>query len=49
MIGDSYEADIVGAQNAGMDQIYFNPNLKSNHSNPATFKVKSLAEIVDIL
>jgi YjjG family noncanonical pyrimidine nucleotidase len=50
MIGDSYEADIRGAQNAGIDQIYFN----RNHSDlpthePATYKVKSLAEIVHII
>ncbi|MDO9152507.1 MAG: HAD-IA family hydrolase [Paludibacter sp.] len=25
MIGDSYEADIRGARNAGIDQVYFNP------------------------
>ncbi|MDD4970057.1 MAG: YjjG family noncanonical pyrimidine nucleotidase [Paludibacter sp.] len=49
MIGDSYEADIVGAQNARIDQIYFNPNLKSNDTFKATFKVKGLAEIFDIL
>ena len=27
MIGDDYIADIVGAQNAGLKAIYFNPNL----------------------
>jgi FMN phosphatase YigB (HAD superfamily) len=26
MIGDSIDADIRGAQNVGMDAIYFNPN-----------------------
>lgn len=26
MIGDSWEADILGARNFGIDQIYFNPN-----------------------
>lgn len=30
MIGDSWEADILGAMNFGIDQIYFNP--KSNNS-----------------
>lgn len=27
MIGDSWDADIVGAMNFGIDQIYFNPNI----------------------
>lgn len=30
MIGDSWEADIVGARNVGIDQIYYNPRLGSN-------------------
>ena len=49
MIGDSYEADIVGAQKAGINQIYFNPNLKSNDTQPSTYKVRSLSEIFNIL
>ena len=28
MIGDSWEADILGAMNFGIDQIYFNPKMK---------------------
>lgn len=50
MIGDSYEADIVGAQNASIDQIYFNPKLTQPDKNkPSTFQVSSLSEIMDIL
>ena len=50
MIGDSYEADIVGAQNAGIDQIYFNPYTDVTENNkPATYRVKSLEEIMNIL
>ena len=50
MIGDSYESDIVGAQNAGMDQIYFNPFTDEKENNkPATYWVKSLEEIIAIL
>jgi YjjG family noncanonical pyrimidine nucleotidase len=30
MIGDSWEADIVGAMNFGIDQIYYNPKIESN-------------------
>ena len=50
MVGDSFEADIVGAQNAGIDQIYYCPfpdNSKENKSS--TFHVKSLEEIMNIL
>jgi YjjG family noncanonical pyrimidine nucleotidase len=50
MIGDSYEADIVGAQNASIDQIYFNPALTQPDKNrPSTFQVNSLSEIMNIL
>ena len=50
MIGDSYEADIKGAQNAGIDQIYFNPRLDiSNTDIQTTYLVKSLEEIIKII
>jgi putative hydrolase of the HAD superfamily len=50
MIGDSYEADIVGARNAGIDQIYFKPNISlSELNNQATFQVTELEKILSIL
>ena len=50
MIGDSYEADIVGARNAGIDQIYFNPNNTiSEFKNKATHNVTELEKIPEIL
>ena len=50
MIGDSFEADIKGAQNAGIDQIYFNPQIDIHHDGfPCTFKVNKLEEIIQIL
>ena len=50
MIGDSYDADIVGAQNAVIDQIYFNPATEVREKDkPATYCVKSLIEIKNIL
>jgi len=49
MIGDSYEADIVGAQNARIDQLWLNPSHKSPPGHPPTFTVFSLAEIKEIL
>ena len=50
MIGDSYEADIKGAQNAGIDQLYFNPKSPIKEFNKqATHKVTKLQEILEIL
>ena len=50
MIGDSYDSDILGAQNAGIDQIYFNPRIEDQEKDkPATYWVKNLSNIVDIL
>ena len=50
MIGDSYEADIVGAQNAGVDQIYYCPaSNTTDNNNPSTFRVKRMEEIMNIL
>jgi putative hydrolase of the HAD superfamily len=50
MIGDSYDSDILGAQNAGIDQIYYNPRIKTVDKNkPATYWVKSLEKIINIL
>ena len=48
MIGDSLEADILGAQNVGIDQVYFNPEEKS-HSTILTYEIKSLAELKNFL
>ena len=49
MIGDSWEADIVGAQNAGLDQIWFNPSNPEAKAPQPTFTVRSLPEIKEIL
>ena len=50
MIGDSYESDIRGARNAGINQIYFNPGTEvPEKDRPATYRVKSLNDIMDIL
>lgn len=49
MIGDCWEADIAGAYNSRIDQLWLNPdNLPFNGFTP-TYTVKSLAEIVRIL
>jgi HAD superfamily (subfamily IA) hydrolase, TIGR02254 len=48
MIGDEMDVDIVGAQAAGMDQIFFNTKC-SNTNNYCTFEVNSLEAIKKIL
>jgi len=50
MIGDIFQADVVGAQNAGIDQIFFNQHnqaLKENET--ASHVVSSLKEVFEIL
>ena len=49
MIGDSWDADITGAQKSRIAQIWFNPaNLSSDGFEP-TYTVKTLEEIKEIL
>ena len=49
IIGDSLEADIKGAQNAGIDQIWFNPEKSYNSGIIPTFTVTMLSEIKELL
>jgi len=47
MIGDSYEADIIGAQEAGIEAVFFNEqNIEVEHT---VFQVKHLLELKNIL
>ena len=48
MIGDSLEADILGAKNSGMKQVYFNPK-EISHSEELTHEIKGLKELMSIL
>jgi len=48
MIGDNFNTDIVGARNAGMDQIFFNPK-KKRRREAVTYEVSSLVELKEIL
>jgi len=48
MIGDSLEADILGAKNAGIDQIYFNP-AKKRHRQKVTYEISCLSELMRVL
>lgn len=47
-VGDHYETDVVGSRNAGIDQVFFNPN---EHESPgdATFEIRDLAELRNFL
>lgn len=50
VIGDSLSADIKGAQNAGLDSLWYNPNRKANTLPiPPTFEAASYEDIVRIL
>lgn len=49
MIGDSYEADIKGAINAGIDQIYYPLPGHDKPEHTATYKIRSLKEVMGIL
>lgn len=48
MIGDSLEADIIGARGVGMDQIFFNP-MGQKHQEEITHEIKALSELLVIL
>lgn len=49
MIGDSWEADIVGAYNSSIAQIWYNPKEEKHGEFIPTHTVKSLHEIQNIL
>ncbi len=49
MIGDNFNTDIMGAQQAGLDTIYFNRFPDYPAPQPVTYEVTSLSEIMDIL
>lgn len=49
MIGDSWEADIAGARNAGIDQLWLNPESLPFQNFTPTYTVRSLTEIKNIL
>ena len=48
MVGDNLEIDIIGARNAGIDQVYYNiENVK--HNEMLKFEIHSLIELKNIL
>ncbi|MFC2137302.1 YjjG family noncanonical pyrimidine nucleotidase [Bacteroidota bacterium] len=48
MVGDDYKIDIIGAQQYGIDQIFYNFKNESIDGNP-TYEIHSLLEIRNIL
>ncbi|MBN3520435.1 YjjG family noncanonical pyrimidine nucleotidase [Algoriphagus lutimaris] len=48
MIGDNPNSDILGAQNASIDQVYFNPEGKAIELKP-TYTISHLRELESIL
>ena len=48
MVGDNLQADIRGARNAKIDQIYLNPG-KKRHRQKVTFEIQHLNELTEIL
>ena len=49
MVGDDGHNDIEGARNAGIDQVYFNPEGKSRGSQPPSYEISRLRELPAIL
>jgi putative hydrolase of the HAD superfamily len=48
MIGDNLEADVIGAREMGMDQVYYNPE-EDPHEESITYEIKALSELIEIL
>lgn len=48
MIGDSLEADIIGAKSVGMDQVYYNP-YAIRHKEVVTYEIAHLKELMEII
>ena len=49
MIGDNFNTDILGAKQAGLDTAYFNRFPEYPATEPVTFEVTTLKELMDIL
>lgn len=49
MLGDSWESDIQGAYQSGIDQIWFNPDQIAEGEFSPTHTVQKLKEVMDIL
>jgi putative hydrolase of the HAD superfamily len=48
MVGDDMDADIIGAKEAGIDQVFFNP-LGIQHEIPVTYEIQAIEELRKII
>ena len=48
MVGDNLECDVLGAYNAGIDQVYFNPD-RRRHGLEITHEISCLSELKSFL
>ncbi|MCK9617420.1 MAG: YjjG family noncanonical pyrimidine nucleotidase [Lentimicrobiaceae bacterium] len=48
MVGDDLDVDVLGAKNAGIDQVFFNYN-HVNHSNNTTYEIFTLSDLLKFL
>lgn len=46
-VGDHFDTDVIGSKNAGIDQVFFNPN-NAQHPKIATFEIRDLGEMIKI-
>jgi putative hydrolase of the HAD superfamily len=49
MIGDTLDADIEGANNAGIDTVYYNPAAPASGDIQPTYVIESLTELKKLL
>jgi putative hydrolase of the HAD superfamily len=49
MIGDTLDADILGANNAGIDTVYFNPGVPADGDIRPTYVIMTLGELKGLL
>jgi putative hydrolase of the HAD superfamily len=49
MIGDNFQTAILGAKNDGLDTIFFNHWPEYPATEPVTYEVKALKDIMNIL
>ena len=48
MIGDDFAVEVLGAENVGMQGIYFNPN-KQEHKEEVVHEIFCLSELMTLL
>lgn len=49
MIGDNYQADIIGANSVGIDAVFLSPNEQETDNTKQIFVIKHLNQILDII